>query len=211
MRMVSTSLALLLAASVSSSLLAADDKPMSPRGTAAAQVAGKWVGEGDARKKYEGGKWLEIDYGRPLLRGRPEVFGKGADYGKAVNAGAPVWRAGANQTTRLHTEATLELGGKKLAPGDYDLFIDLKADAWTLIVSRQPVKETYKDEDKSKVWGAYGYDPKLDVLRVPMKVTTGTASVDQLTWGFEDVGDKAGKLALSWDKTHATAAFTVAD
>ena len=55
------------------------------------------------------------------------------------------------------------------------------------------------------------YDPKLDVLRVPMKVTMGTASVDQLTWGFEDVGDKAGKLALSWDKTHATAAFTVAD
>jgi len=211
MRMASSSLALLLTALTSTALLAADERPMSPRGTAQAQVGGKWVGADDARKKYEGGKWLEIDYGRPLLRGRGDVFGKGADYGKGVYAGASVWRAGANMTTRLHTDATLELGGKKLTPGDYDLFIELKPDAWTLIVSKQAVKDTYKDEDKTKVWGAYGYDPKFDVVRVPMKVTTGTASVDQLTWGFEDVGDKGGKLAISWDKTHATASFTVAD
>ena len=58
-----------------------------------------------------------------------------ADYGKVVSDSTPVWRAGANQTTKLKTEVPLEIGGKRLAPGEYDLFVDLKEPAWTLIVS----------------------------------------------------------------------------
>ena len=38
-------------------------------------------------------------------------------------------------TTRLKTEATLTFGDKKIAPGEYSLFIDLKPTQWTLIVS----------------------------------------------------------------------------
>ena len=41
-----------------------------------------------------GGKWIEITYSRPILRGRTNIFGTGADYGKAVSDGSPVWRAG---------------------------------------------------------------------------------------------------------------------
>ena len=48
-----------------------------------------------------------------MLRGRTDIFGKGADYGKKVNATRPVWRAGANQTTKLKTEVPLEIGGKR--------------------------------------------------------------------------------------------------
>src|SRR5882672_2704077 len=88
----------------------------SPSGTAATQV---------------GDKWIEIVYSRPILRGRTEIFGKGAEYGKKVLSGAPLWRAGANLTTRLKTEVPLEIGGKRLAPGEYSLFVDLKEPAWT--------------------------------------------------------------------------------
>ena len=56
---------------------------------------------------YVDGKWLEITYGRPSLRGR-DVFGSGANYGKALIdlplgdfGPPPVWRAGANVSTRL--------------------------------------------------------------------------------------------------------------
>ena len=166
----------------------------SPSGTAATQV---------------GGKWIEIVYSRPILRGRTDIFGKGADYGKKVNAGAPVWRAGANQTTRLKTEVPLEIGGKKLAPGEYSLFVDLKEGGWTLIVSTQPYQEKYDPNDKVKTWGAFGYDPKNDVLRAPMKMVTPANSLDQFTIGFVNMTDKGGAIAMGWETTGAVVPFTV--
>jgi hypothetical protein len=174
---------------------AAPRRAASPPGTAATQV---------------GSKWIEITYSRPILRGRTDIFGTGADYGKKVDASAPVWRAGANQTTRLKTEVPLEIGGKKLEPGEYSLFVDLKESGWTLIVSTQPYQEKYDPNEKAKTWGAYNYDPKFDVARVPMKMVTPQVSADQFTIGFVNMTDKGGAIAMAWEKTGAVAPFTVA-
>ncbi|HEY6148053.1 MAG TPA: DUF2911 domain-containing protein, partial [Thermoanaerobaculia bacterium] len=190
---------------------AAPRRAASPSGTAATQVGGTWSApDKDGNQRYSGGKWIEIEYSRPMLRGRADIFGKGADYGKKVNAGAPVWRAGANQTTKLKTEVPLEIGGKRLAPGEYDLFVDLKEPAWTLIVSTQPTQEKYDPNDKTKIWGAYGYDSKFDVVRVPMTMVKPAVSHDQFTIGFVDMTDKGGKIAMGWEKTGAMVPFTVA-
>src|SRR5882672_10094097 len=113
------------------------ERSLSPDGSAQAQVLGKWTkGERPAftlgRENYMGGKWIEITYGRPLQRGR-DLFGSGENYGKAANdVGAPgfppppVWRAGANVTTRLKTEVPLIFGDKTVPAGEYSLFVDLK-------------------------------------------------------------------------------------
>ena len=70
--------------------LAQERRPMSPAGTASTQVGGKWSApDKDGERTYTGGKWIEIAYSRPMLRGRTNIFGDGADYGKTVNAGAP--------------------------------------------------------------------------------------------------------------------------
>jgi hypothetical protein len=184
--------------------------PASPPGQTATQVGGKWVApKPDAEPRYTGGKWIVVDYGRPILRGRKDIFGAGADYGKKVNAGAPVWRAGANVTTRLHTEVPLVLAGKTLAPGDYSLFVDLKPAAWTLIVSNQPYQQKYDPNNKTDTWGSYNYDPKFDIVRVPMKVTTTTPSVDQFTIDFVNMTDSGGTLAMRWETAMATAEFRV--
>jgi hypothetical protein len=107
---------MMLALAMSSSLLVAQQqRPASPRGSAATQVGGKYV-KAERGQRYEGGKWIEITYGRPILRARTNVFGTGADYGKTLNAGAPVWRAGADVSTRLKTEVPLEIGGKTIQP-----------------------------------------------------------------------------------------------
>src|SRR5262244_768327 len=99
---------------------AAPRRSASPPGTAATQVGGKWsAADANSEPRYSGGKWIEITYSRPILRGRADIFGNGADYGKKVLAGAPVWRAGANQTTRLKTEVPLMMGGKKMDAGEY--------------------------------------------------------------------------------------------
>jgi hypothetical protein len=182
----------------------------SPGGTAATQVGGTWSApDKEGERRYENGKWIEVTYSRPILKGRTNVFGSGADYGKAVNAGAPVWRAGANSTTRLKTEIPLEIGGKKLSPGEYSLFVDLKESGWTLIVSSQPYQEKYDANEKVKTFGAYNYDTKYDVVRVPMKMVTPQVSVDQFTIAFVDVTEKGGKLAMVWEKTAAVVPFTV--
>jgi hypothetical protein len=185
-------------------------RPLSPRGTASTQVAGKWVARDNGEMTYTDGKWIDVDYGRPILRGRKDIFGSGADYGKNVDAGAPVWRLGANQTTRLHTEVGLKLGDKTLAPGDYSLFVDLADGKWTLIVSTQPFQEKYDPKAKDSTWGAYNYDAKYDVVRVPMEVGQAPMSADQLTIGFHDMTDAGGTLVVCWGATRATVGFGIA-
>lgn len=190
---------------------AAARRAPSPAGTAATQVGGTWSApDKDGESRYSGGKWIEITYSRPVLRGRTDIFGKGADYGKKVNGGAPVWRAGANATTKLKTEVPLEIGGKKIAAGEYDLFVDLKEPGWTLIVSTQPTQEKYDPAEKTKIWGSYGYDQKFDVVRVPMTMVKLGSSHEQFTIGFVDMTDKGGKIAMAWEKSGATVPFTVA-
>lgn len=185
--------------------------PASPAGSAAAQVAGKWVEpQPGAAPRYREGKWIVVEYGRPLLRGRADIFGKGADYGKAVNgAGAVVWRAGANVTTRLKTEAALVFGNKTLAPGEYSVFVDLKEGAWTFILSTQAYQQKYDRANKTDAWGAYNYDPKFDVVRVPMKVSAAGVTVEQFTIGFVNMTQQGGTLAMWWDTTMATVDFKV--
>ena len=198
----------LAAAAVAS---AQDRKPLSPAGTASAMVGGTWSApDKDGNRKYESGKWLEVTYSRPMLRGRTDIFGKGADYGKVVADKQKVWRAGANATTKFSTEVPLMIGGKRVEPGSYDVFVELKEPAWTLVLSTQPTQDKYDPNDKTKIWGAYGYDPKFDVVRVPMTMLQPKASIDQFTIGFVDMTNDGGKLAMAWEKTAALVPFTVA-
>ena len=95
------------------SVVMAQNRPLSPRGQASTQVGGSHNSEG----QYRGGKWIDIDYGRPILRGRTDMFGEGANYSTKIYAGAPIWRIGADVTTRIKTEAALVIDGKTLAGG----------------------------------------------------------------------------------------------
>lgn len=212
MRIAATLVATLLTAGPSlvwAQTQTAEPLPASPRGMAAAQVAGQWVDK-EGRQEYTGGKWITVDYGRPILRGRVGIFGSGADYGKAVIGRADIWRAGANQTTRLTTEAPLVFGGKTIAPGTYSVFVDLKETGWTLVLSTQAAQTEYDREEKLATFGAYNYDPKYDVLRVPMKLMASDVSVEQFTIGFVNMTQQGGSLAMWWENAFATVDFTVA-
>ena len=145
-----------LCLSLSPALVLGADRPKSPPGHAETQI---------------GGRWVVVDYSRPILRGRANIFGAGADYGKTVND-APVWRLGANKTTTLTTEVPLKIGGKTLAAGTYDLFVDLKEGAWTLIVSTQPVSDSYPPKG-GKLWGSVR-------LRSQVRRRPGSADHDHL-------------------------------
>lgn len=187
-------------------------RPMSPQGTASAQVLGKWTNPGKQTfavggGNYEGGKWIDITSGRPIKRGR-DIFGSGAEYGKATLLGAPIWRAGADVSTRLKTEAPLKIGTGTVPPGEYTLFVDLKENDWTFVVSRWAAQLKYDPNNKTELWGAYNYTPDKDVLRAKMKLERLTHAHEQLTWEFVDMTPAGGTIALTWDKTMATVPFT---
>jgi DUF2911 family protein len=202
--------ALLATSVISAQPPAAPSKPASPEGTAATQVGGQYV-QGQRGQTYQGGKWIEITYGRPIKRGR-DVYGSGANYAKDILVnGAKVWRAGANVSTRIKSEAPLSIAGKTMPAGEYSLFIDTKSPTdWTLIVSSWPAQTRYDANNKDALWGSFGYTPDKDVLRAPMQISTLPYSVDQLTWSFVDMTANGGKLAIMWDKVMASVAFTVA-
>ena len=200
---------LFLAIAFAATVSAQQERPLSPLGTATAMVGGTWTKNAQGNAVYEGGKWIEVIYSRPMLRQRENIFGSGADYGKAVMAGAPVWRAGANQTTVFRTEVPLAFGDKTLPAGEYGLLVDLKEDAWTLILTSQPRQKEFDANNKTDLIGAVNYDPKFDVVRVPMEVEEIDLRLDQLTIFFCDVTRDSGKMAIAWDRTVAMVPFTV--
>jgi DUF2911 family protein len=182
-------------------------RPASPQGTAATQVLGKYVTTNNGTS-YQNGKWIEIAYGRPIRRGR-DLWGSGAEYGRRLNDDGPVWRAGANQSTQLTTEVPLVINGKTVPVGTYTMFIELKPNNWTLIVSRWEAQKEFDENNKTQLFGAFGYTPEKDVVRAPMTLGTLPFSADQLSWQFLDVSDAGGKVAIMWDKVIASVPFRV--
>ncbi len=90
---------------------------------------------------------------------------------------------------------------------EYTIFIDLKPNNWTLIVSSWPAQTQYDSKNKTALWGSFGYTPDKDVVRAPMTLAVLPFSIDQLTWDFLDVTDAGGKIAIMWDKTIASVPF----
>ncbi len=183
---------------------AAQDRPASPAGAAAAQIGGYF----DPRSGYVNGGWIEVTFGRPLRRGR-DIFGP-PDFIAFLNDGAPVWRAGANATTRLITELPLVIDGARLEPGEYTMFVQLGPERWFLIVSEWPAQKRYDYHDREALFGAYGYTPDKDVLRTDMTLQPLPMSFEQLSWQFLDVTPEGGRLALLWDRRMASVPFLVA-
>ncbi len=176
--------------------VAAQERPASPEGAASTQI---------------GDHWIDITYGRPILRGRSGIFGEGDEYGNTLNAQGPVWRAGANMTTRLKTEVPLVINGTTVPAGEYSFFIDLKPGAWTAILSSQGAMATF---DRAKMeegltWGAYGYNMEHDVVRAPMMTSTEDFSIDQMTILFSDVSPMGGAMIVMWDNQMGVLPFGV--
>ena len=90
---------------------------------------------------------IVIEYGRPNVKGR-EVWGKLVPYDK-------VWRTGANEATTISFSSDVAVEGEALSAGKYSLFTVPGADQWTVIFN-----------NVAEQWGAFGYDPDQDALRV---------------------------------------------
>ena len=178
----------------------------SPRGEATTQIGGAYNADG----AYEGGWWILVDYGRPILRGRENMFGSGPTYGDAFLLGAPMWRIGANLSTRFHAGTDLMFGNQRLPAGEYSIFAVLEKDEWTLIFSTWGVKQTFQEANPNALWGSYGYTDERDVLRTPMSVQTIARAADQLIITFTNMTQQGGDFTIWFDDQLATVPFRMA-
>ena len=140
------------------------------------------------------GKKIEISYSAPSVRGR-KIFGPGGQV--SGDPTYPVWRAGADEATTIHTEAPLDIKGLAVPPGYYTLWVDVGANPWQLVISKQTGE-----------WGT-DYDKSKDLGRVPMTVTKPGAPIETYKMTLASEGGNRGKLTLEWENVIASVPITV--
>lgn len=134
-----------------------------------------------------GGHSASIQYSSPRVKGREgKIFGPGGLISHDPHY--PVWRAGANSATALHTDGTLKIGDVSVPAGDYTLFVDISnPDQWTLIISKD-----------TKEWGLK-YDSTKDLGKTPMTMSKPPSMVEDLTWAIS-----SDSITLSWEDHSAS-------
>lgn len=142
-----------------------------------------------------GGKVLEIKYCAPSVRGR-QIFGPGGLISNDPNY--PVWRAGANEATSLHTDADLTIGSLAVPKGDYTIYALVEdPDNWQLIINKQTGQ-----------WGLT-YDAAQDLGRVKMTMSKPGAPIEVYRMTLSATGPKSARLRMEWERHIASVAITL--
>jgi len=136
------------------------------------------------------GSDITITYGRPSMRGR-EIFGRLVPYGR-------VWCPGADEATTLDSTRVLKLGSLTIPAGPHTIWILPTADAWTLIVSKEPS-------------GFHtNYNSSADLGRIELTKRSIDAPVEQLTFVVvKQPAGRGGLVTMSWETTEVSVPFTV--
>lgn len=125
-----------------------------------------------------GGSTIEIDYGRPSMRGR-KIFGNIVPYGE-------IWRTGAGPATTISFDQDVYFEDQKIKAGKYNVYSCPTQDSFTLIFN-----------SKLDAWGSV-HLPEFDVARLPMKLSHSHNKTEKFTIDLIDKGGK-GILKLSWE------------
>ena len=123
---------------------------------------------------------VSIEYSRPGVKER-KIWGGLVPY-------HVVWRAGANEATKITFSTDVEINGKKLKAGSYSFFAVPTKDNWTLIFNKV-----------ANQWGAFEYNEAEDALRI--EVTPGEGYWQEwLAYTVTKSSDNSATIKLEWEK-----------
>lgn len=131
-------------------------------------------------KQIVGFTEVTIDYSRPGVKGRT-IWGGLVPFNS-------VWRAGANEATKITFSDDVKINGKKLKAGSYSFFAIPTKNKWTLIFNKV-----------AEQWGAFEYNESEDALRVEATPEDGYWQ-EWLAYTFEKISDKSAVVRLEWEK-----------
>lgn len=126
---------------------------------------------------------ITLEYHQPALNGR-KVFGQLIPYGE-------VWRAGANDATRLEVSRDVLINGTHfLKAGKYSLFFIPTNDYWEVVINSIPDQ-----------WGAFNYKEEFDVLRFKVKPSMTDQPIEFLDYHLTRTKPDVANITLSWANT----------
>ena len=123
---------------------------------------------------------ITISYSRPGVKGR-KIWGALVPYDK-------VWRAGADEATKITFTTDVKIEGKKLSAGSYSFFVIPAKKEWTITLN--------KVADQS---GAFEYNEAEDAVRLKVKPKTGEFE-EWLRYEVTKTGDYSANFILHWEK-----------
>jgi len=150
---------------------------------AAADAKGQSIGALSPRDTVDanvGNAAILIDYSRPSMRGRA-IFGGLVPWGQ-------VWRTGANAATGIEFSAPVVINDAQIPAGKYTLWSIPDPKQWQLIINKQTGQ-----------WGT-SYDPKQDLVRIPVKTEALARPVETFTIEVQPKGQES-VMTMSWDRT----------
>jgi hypothetical protein len=123
---------------------------------------------------------VEIDFSRPGVKGR-EIWGGLVPYNK-------VWRAGANEATKITFSDDVKINGNNLKVGRYGFFAIPGRDNWLLIFNKV-----------ADQWGAFEYNEAEDVLRIEVTPEEGYFQ-EWLDYTITKTSKTEARVKLEWEK-----------
>lgn len=121
---------------------------------------------------------FEVDYGRPLARGR-DLLGNVISFGR-------VWRTGANAATQFTTSAPITLAGLDVPAGTYTLWTLPRENGVELIVNRQTGQ-----------WGT-NFDASQNLGVAAMRSELVTTPAERFTISIVAQDARQGTLVMEW-------------
>ena len=123
---------------------------------------------------------ITIEYHRPGVKGRA-IWGGLVPYDKT-------WRMGANQATTIEFSDPVSIEGNAVPAGKYSFFAIPARESWTLILNKDPEQ-----------FGAFGYDPGKDQLRVQVR-PVAAPHTEWMRFSIDPVTPSSAVVTLAWEK-----------
>lgn len=127
---------------------------------------------------------ISLDYSRPLLRGRTELFGEVVHWGE-------LWTPGANEATVLDVSEEVDLNGHAVPAGRWSMWIiPSQVGPWELVLDPQDTLFHTQRPELSD-----------DQIRFVVDALDDAPDVEALTWSFPRIAQDGATLEMTWGTT----------
>jgi hypothetical protein len=128
-----------------------------------------------------GSTLISLDYSRPLVRNRTDLFGKVVHWGE-------LWTPGANEATVLEVDEEVKLNGNTVAPGRWSMWIvPSRVGPWEMVLeARDSLFHTQRPELTD------------EQVRFIVEAHQDAPLTEALTWSFPRIAQDGGTMRLNW-------------